>query len=85
MDERAKLLRMIQQYDFSMYELSLYLDTHPKCGRALERFNNLNEMRSAAAAEYTTKYGPLNHHDVSADKTGTWSWVSSPWPWERSE
>lgn len=85
MDERTRLMRMIQQYDFSMYDLALYLDTHPKCSRALDRYNNLKEVRAEAANEYVKKYGPLNHHDVDANKTGTWNWISSPWPWERSE
>lgn len=85
MNEKARLLRLIQQLDFSMYELSLYLDTHPSCANALERFEDLKEARRDAANEYVAKYGPLTHRGAGRGKAGEWSWLSMPWPWERSE
>ena len=38
MDERVKLLRQVQQCDFTLYDLQLYLDTHPACRRAMEQY-----------------------------------------------
>ena len=43
------LLRKIQQYDFSLKELNLYLDTHPDCRRALAMFRKYQKLRTDAA------------------------------------
>ena len=83
MTERDMLFKAIQQYDFALYELNLYLDTHPKCLKALEYFNKYNDLRRTAYNEYIKKYGPLVAKDNSS--LSEWEWVDSPWPWERSE
>ena len=37
------LLRAIQMYDFYLYDLNLYLDTHPNDKNALAKFNEIKE------------------------------------------
>ena len=49
MHEKQKLLSMIRKYDFVLYELQLYLDTHPRCPEALRMWKNYQAMRQKAA------------------------------------
>ncbi len=79
--DRDNLLRRIQSLDFSIYELTLYLDTHPDCQEALDCYHKFNELRKAAVEEYTRTCGPLNMKQVK--NRDRWTWVHDPWPWER--
>ena len=49
MREQELLLRSLQQCDFMLYELQLYLDTHPNCKRAMEQYRNCLLYTSDAA------------------------------------
>ncbi len=82
MNDEAKLLNIIRKYAFAIYELSLYLDTHPKCKDALAYFQKYKDLYNKAYAEYTEKYGPLTADQTNP--TNGWAWVKGPWPWERS-
>ena len=82
MDPRCALLRKIKQYDFSLKELNLYLDTHPRCQRALAMFAQYKKLREEAVAEYNDKFGPLNPEQNQ--NLQSWDWIADPWPWERS-
>ena len=74
-------MRRVQAYGFVLYELHLFLNTHPTDQKALEYFHKYKELRSAAAASYVAKYGPLVANDVISETT--WNWIDTPWPWER--
>lgn len=82
MNEREMLRRKIKQYDFTLKELNLYLDTHPTCRRALAMFRKYAAVREQAMREYTSKYGPLVPEQSDDDMQ--WAWIADPWPWERS-
>ena len=45
MNEKARLMRKIKEYDFALKELNLYLDTHPNCRRALALFKKYKDLR----------------------------------------
>ncbi len=76
------LMRAIQMYDFYLYELNLYLDTHPTDENALALFRKYNDARASAYETYISKYGPVSAKDL---KDGNcFNWVDDPWPWERS-
>ena len=81
MSEKMKLFRMIQKYDFSLYEFQLYLDTHPNCTHALRMWNNLQNMRKKAVSSYVQQFGPIRPDQT--DSSAPWSWVQGPWPWEK--
>lgn len=76
------LMRAIQMYDFYLYELNLYLDTHPYDRQALDLFKKYNGLRESAYEAYTSKYGPITADRSSTDER--FNWVDDPWPWERS-
>lgn len=80
--DKSNLLRQIQKYDFVIYELTLYLDTHPDCQEALNCYHKYVEMRKATVEEYNRVCGPLNMNQVK--DYNRWTWVHEPWPWERS-
>ena len=77
-----KLLRAIQMYDFYLYELNLYLDTHPRDTQALAMFKKYNSLRKSAYETYNEKYGPITAD--SFESGDHFSWTDDPWPWERS-
>jgi spore coat protein JB len=76
------LLKRIKQYDFTLKELDLYLDTHPNCRKGLAMFAKYKKLREQAVAEYNDKFGPLTPEQNQ--NLENWDWVSTPWPWERS-
>lgn len=81
MSENNSLLKKIHMYDFIVDEMILYLDTHPNCQNGLDYFRKYKDLRDKAYLEYSQKYGAL-----TADQTATtdrWTWINSPWPWER--
>ena len=75
------LMQAIRMYDFYLYELNLYLDTHPDDTQALALFKKYNALRANAYEAYVAKYGPITADQSSTEK---FNWVDDPWPWERS-
>ena len=59
MDPRCSLLKKIKQYDFTLKELNLYLDTYPNCTTALAMFGKYRKLREEAVADYNDRFGPL--------------------------
>lgn len=74
------LLHTIMQYDFAIYDLVLYLNTHPCDTDSIAMYMNLKNQSKKYTEEYVRLYGPLNHNQVNDDNY--WTWVSTPWPWE---
>lgn len=75
------LMRVIQMYDFYLYDLNLFLDTHPNDKEALARFNELKEKRNRAYDAYIENCGPITAVQNNSDNY--FNWVNDPWPWER--
>lgn len=82
MNQRRMLLNKIKQYDFTLKELNLYLDTHPNCRRALAMFAKYKKLREQAVEEFNEKFGPITPDQNNNDQR--WTWIDDPWPWERS-
>ncbi|MBQ9139222.1 MAG: spore coat protein CotJB [Ruminococcus sp.] len=80
MNSKTMLMKKIKQYDFTLKELNLYLDTHPNCRRALAMFQKYKALRAAAVNEYNKNYGPITPEQ--SDNTQRWDWIDSPFPWE---
>lgn len=81
MDNCRQLERRIAAYSFAMWEMTLFLDTHPNSSCALEKFKELRCARQQLIEEYEAQYGTfvLTSDQVDGD---CWTWVNSPWPWE---
>ncbi len=78
-NERAKLLRKVQEADFMAYDLLLYLDTHPDCQTALSEFKEAVNKGRQYRKEFEAVYGPLSAGASSS--AAPWQWIKNPWPW----
>ena len=79
---QCEMMRKIQELDFSIIDLNLFLDTHPNCSEALELFTKLSATSKSLKNDYQAKYGPLY---VTKSKNSTpFEWVNTcyKWPWE---
>lgn len=80
MNERDTLLRNLSALAFTLYDLQLYLDTHPYDMAALAHYTQHRQQYLQAAALYEQKYGPLTA--LNGASANTWKWIKDPWPWE---
>lgn len=80
-EKQFHALRKLQEVDFVLLELNLYLDTHPDDHDALKQFNYYAQKRKKIAREYEEKYGPLMNFGHSYLRKPN-DWIKSPWPWE---
>lgn len=74
------LMKRIQQVEFALYEIVLYLNAYPDSQDALKHYHGLMDMRKALVGEYESKHGPLTMY--GNESTSSWDWASTPWPWE---
>lgn len=81
MNERRDLLCAIQKYSFALYDLQLYLDTHPNCTEAMQAFKKYKAMKQSAEEQYVRIYGPIT--PCQSDTESEWNWIQNPWPWEK--
>ena len=79
--EQKRALKELMALDFKLYDLQLYLNTHPFDREFLEKYMDLADEAEEARAEYEEKYGPLKA--VNAATNTEWTWIKNPWPWER--
>lgn len=80
MNERQRLMRKIQMYDFACDDIALYLDTHPTDQTALSQYAQYVKIYKQSMDEYNRKYGPLQQEDYNGSPM--WKWIESPWPWD---
>lgn len=83
MDRRHQFefLKRLQEIDFVLVELNLYLDTHPGDVDALEQYNWYARKRAKLAKAYERQYGPLTNFGHSPNQYPC-GWDEGPWPWE---
>lgn len=79
--DKAALCRRISAVDFSIWELQLFLDTHPHCAEALEKRRQLMAERQRLIDLYESNFGPyaVEARHVDGER---WSWIDDPWPWD---
>lgn len=63
---------------FSMWDLHLYLDTHPCDETAAELLENYRQKYCCIREEYEKTYGPLTAESGFGER-----WLKGPWSWER--
>ena len=82
MTEQESLLRRINANQFAMWELHIYLDTHPGDCTAAEKLAEYRRETADLVAKYEEAYGPINQNSMN---TSRWAWIAEPWPWELGE
>lgn len=80
---KKDLLHWINTVSFALDEVKLFLDTHPCNQEALSFFNKYQTERNLALNEYAKHYGPLTIDTVSNSSLENWSWINTPWPWQK--
>ena len=73
---KDKLLKRVSALGFAMYELRLFLDTHPDNQDALEMLKSYKKKYESVKAEYEKEFGPLTLNGYNSDE-----WLKDPWPW----
>ena len=78
---KEDLFKFIQNTNFALIEMALYLDTHPECPCGLETYHDYHHSIKRAIDIYEKKYGPLTIYGVNCKDN--WAWVDEPWPWQK--
>lgn len=78
---KEDLFKFIQNTNFVLIEMALYLDTHPECPCGLETYHDYHHSIKRAIDIYEKKYGPLTIYGVNCKDN--WDWVDEPWPWQK--
>ena len=80
-NDRMRMRKCISAYDFSLYELGLYLDTHPNDTKAMQALEQYRRRREERVQEYERCFGPyiVTQNHVTGNR---WSWADDPWPWD---
>ena len=68
---RDELMRKIQETGFALYDLTLFLDTHPQNQMALDYFTDVQKNHTELQAEYEMMYGPLTAFDTNTAGHGS--------------
>ena len=76
-----ELYDRIRAYQFALYDLELFMDSHPRDAQAQKLRAIYRERLHKLIDAYEQHYGPLN--EVKAHVEGSWEeWVKDPWPWD---
>ena len=80
MNEQEMMLRKIRSLDFAMWEMRIFLDTHPNDPAAIKKYDSYAMKHKEMINIYTSKYGPI----ISPGSMGSmkWTWLADPWPWD---
>lgn len=81
MTKRKEMLEKVQQLNFVMIDVGLYLNNQPDCPAALALYDKYQALHEQAKKEYEDAFGPLTCSGVNVERDG-WSWIKKPWPWE---
>lgn len=80
MSNKEQLLHDIGIVDFVLTELTLFLDTHPSNGAAMEYFNHYSKIKNQMMKDFSQRYFPLTKDLAESNKE--WRWGAAPLPWE---
>ena len=80
MNKPSSLLKELQQLDFALQEIALFLDVHPDNKTAMDCYRSLSKLRDIKARQVIREVGPLTLRDNHGH---CWEWICDPWPWER--
>ena len=73
--------KRISAYQFALYDLALYLDSHPCDEKAMQLREVYRQRLTQLIDEYEQHYGTLVI--TMSDVHDSWSeWVKDPWPWD---
>ena len=77
---KCELKTKIQEYQFILVELNLYIETHPNDEAAITDYNTYSAKLCELIDMYDEEFEPLVGFGHSPMLAG--SWPCSRWPWE---
>ena len=77
--EQQKMLLRIQELDFIINDLNLYLDVYPNDMKCYELFKKYCLELESLKKKYEEKYQVL---ELINDTKGKYTWIDEPWPWD---
>ncbi|HZJ77865.1 MAG TPA: spore coat protein CotJB [Clostridia bacterium] len=77
MSQREKMMKKLSAAQFALFEIHLYLDTHPDDLQMLSLHRKYQSKYMLIKKEFEEKYGPL----TPANGQGV-EWLKDPWPWD---
>lgn len=80
MNKREVMLKNLSAVQFSLWEMHLYLDTHPWDLQMVEAHSKAALKYKALLNEYEENFCP-----ITAKKAHGFEWLKGPWPWEIEE
>ncbi len=80
MTGRNAMLNKLSAVQFALWEMHLYLDTHPWDLQMVETHNKTLMKYKMIKKEYEENFCPL-----TAEKSQGFEWLKGPWPWEIEE
>lgn len=80
MTNKEIMLKKLSAVQFALWEMHLYLDTHPWDLATLEKHDKMMQKYSVMKNEYEEKFCGL-----TAKTAQGFEWLKGPWPWEIEE
>lgn len=78
---KSAVEKRIAAYQFALYDLALFLDSHPHDEKAMHLRSLYKERLTKLITEYEQHYG--KYVATAADVEESWlEWVKDPWPWD---
>lgn len=77
--ERQKMLLRLQELDFILNDLNLYLDINPNDMSMYETFKKTALEYDMLKKKYYDKYQVL---ELCSDTKNKYTWYKNPWPWD---
>ncbi len=79
MNDKEMLLRRLSAAQFAVWEMHLYLDTHPCDTAAIDAYNKYYKRYKELLKEYTSRFGDIT---AGKEENERWQWTEAPWPWD---
>lgn len=84
MINRCDIENRIRSYQFALYDLALYQDSHPDDHQAQQLRTIYRDRLKKLIDQYEQSYGQFVQ--TQQDVEESWKeWVSDPWPWDNSK
>ena len=77
--ERQKMLLKLQELDFILNDLNLYLDINPNDMNMYDTFKKTALEYDMLKKKYYDKYQVL---ELCSDTKNKYTWYKNPWPWD---
>ncbi len=78
---QERILLLIQEYNFALIDLALFLDTHPNCKNAIDEYLFINKELTKLKQFYKNNYEMLEL-DLPSNLTNEFTWALKSFPWE---